>query len=65
MRAESGNQEKTKTIYYCKCGQAVRLRKKDNTWVHYGYKRMDEPYGDFLARTNHPVEITEKKEWRE
>ena len=55
---------KTKTIYYCKCGQAVRLRKRDNVWVHYGYKRMHEPYSDFLERTNHPVEIADKKVWR-
>ena len=56
--------EKTKTIYYCKCGQAVKLRKKNNTLIYYGYKRMDEPYSDFLARTNHPVEIADKREWR-
>lgn len=54
---------KTKTIYYCKCGQAVRLRKRDNIWIHYGYKRMNEPYSEFLERTNHPVEIADKKDW--
>ena len=54
---------KTKTIYYCECGQAVRLRKKDNKWVHYGYKKMHEPYADYLERTNHPVKIAGQKEW--
>lgn len=55
---------KTKTIYYCKCGQAIRLRKRDSQWVHYGYKKMNESYSDFLARTNHEVVVADKKEWR-
>ena len=55
--------KKTKTIHYCQCGQAVRLRKRDNKWVHYGYKKMHEPYAEFLERTAHPVEVTESKEW--
>ena len=53
----------THTIHYCQCGQAVRLRKRDNKWVHYGYKKMHEPYAEFLDRTAHPVEVTESKEW--
>ena len=56
-------ESKLKTIYYCKCGQAVRLRKKDNKWVHYGYNRIHEPYSEFLERTNHEVEINNSVEW--
>ncbi len=52
-----------KTIYYCKCGQAVRFRKRDKKWVHQGYNRIHESYEDFLKRTNHPVEIADKKLW--
>ena len=40
------------------CNQAVRLRKRDNVWVHIGYKRMHEPYKDFIQRTNHKVEVS-------
>ena len=52
------------TLYYCKCGQLVRLRKRDKQWVHIGYNRIHEPYSDFLKRTNHPVVITHKKIWK-
>lgn len=48
-----------KTIKHCKCGQAVRFRKKDNKWVHYGWKSMNETYKDFLDRTNHEIEFKE------
>ncbi len=58
------NPDGSETISYCKCGQAVRFRKKDNTWVHYGWKRMNEPYAWFLDRTNHPVEIKETITWK-
>ncbi len=58
--------KKTKTIHYCsKCGQAVRFRKKDKLWVHFGYNRAYESYADFLKRTNHPIEGVDVKEWRE
>lgn len=52
------NKDGTETIYYCECGQAIRLRKKDNTWVHYGWKRAFETYGMFLERTNHPINVS-------
>ena len=52
-----------KQIWYCKCNQAVRLRKRDNVWVHYGYMKINEPYADFLKRTNHKIEITDVKLW--
>ena len=55
--------EKTKVIFYCKCGQSIRFSKKENRWVHYGYKKMHEPYKDYLERTNHEVEVRDKKEW--
>lgn len=55
--------EKSEIIHYCKCGQAVRLRKRDNIWVHYGYHRQFEPYSEFLERTNHIVEIVKSIDW--
>lgn len=54
--------QKTKIIYYCKCGQAVRFRKKDKKWVHI-YSPSYEPYSEFKERTNHPIDIVGKKEW--
>ena len=57
------NKNETETIYYCECGQSVRLRKKDNKWIHYGWHKQFEPYELFLERTNHPVKVVKHKVW--
>jgi len=58
------NKDGTETIHYCACGQSVRLRKKDNIWVHYGWHREFETYAMFLERTNHPVKNITSQIWR-
>lgn len=57
------NKDGTETIFYCECGQAVRFRKKDKTWIHYGWHKQFEPYSWFLDRTNHPVRNITNKIW--
>ena len=55
---------KTKTVNYCECGYAYRLRKKDNVLVHCGWKNNGyESYADYLENTNHPVEHKDSKEF--
>jgi len=58
-------ERKIKIIAYCKvCGQAVRQRKRDGIWIHYGWNPHAgiESYRSFLERTNHPVVIGEIRE---
>ena len=56
--------EKTKVIEYCECGQAVRLRKRDNKYIHIGYNKIHEAYSEFLERTNHAIQGIFCKKWR-
>lgn len=42
-----------KNILYCPvCEQAIKSLKTGEV-KHYGYKRMNEPYSDFLKRNDH------------
>jgi hypothetical protein len=42
-----------KIIYCPKCGQAIKTFPTLGIVKHYGYKRWNEPYREFLARNEH------------